>query len=223
LRELSNTTVEHGIGRQHMPLKVVGAGVGRTGTNSLKLALERLLGAPCHHMFEIRNDRTQIPGWTDAIEGRPVDWEALLAGYAALVDWPGASFWPELSAANPDALVLLSVRDPQSWYRSASNTIFPVIANPPAELAPWTETLRTMLRERFSDRLDDEGAMLDAFERHNNAVRKAIAPERLLEWSPTDGWEPICERLGLEVPGEAFPQTNSTAEFNTAAVTPAQP
>jgi Sulfotransferase domain len=203
-----------------MPLKVVGAGVGRTGTNSLKLALERLLGAPCHHMFEIRDDGTQVAGWTDAIEGRPVDWEAMLAGYSALVDWPGASFWPELSAANPEALVLLSVRDPQSWYRSASKTIFPFIENPRPERASWMATVRKLLRDRFSDRLDDEGTMVAAFERHNDAVRTAIAPKRLLEWSPADGWEPICERLGLDVPGEAFPQTNSTADFNS---TPAQP
>ncbi|HWX44117.1 MAG TPA: sulfotransferase [Solirubrobacteraceae bacterium] len=206
-----------------MPLRVVGAGVGRTGTNSLKLALERLLGGPCHHMFEIREDRTQIVGWTEAIEGRPVDWETMLAGYSALVDWPGASFWPELSAANPDALVLLSVRDPRLWYRSASNTIFPVLTDPPAELAPWIGALRRLLRERFSDRLEDEGAMIEAFERHNGAVREAIAPERLLEWSPGDGWEPICERLGLEVPGEDFPHTNSTAEFRARSGTPAQP
>ena len=197
-----------------MPLKVVGAGVGRTGTNSLKLALERLLAAPCHHMREIAHDRKQIPDWTDAIEGRPVNWETMLAGYSALVDWPGASFWPELSAANPEALVLLSVRDPQSWYQSASDTIYRVVANPPSELKPWMETMLVLLRERFSDRLDDEDAMTDAFERHNDAVRKATAPEHLLEWSPGDGWEPICERLGLAVPDEAFPHTNSTEEFN---------
>lgn len=204
-----------------MSLKVVGAGVGRTGTNSLKLALERLLGAPCHHMFEIRNDRAQIPDWTDAIEGRPVNWETMLAKYSALVDWPGASFWPELSAANPDALVLLSVRDPRSWYESASNTIFRVLSDPPAHLVPWMATMRTLLRDRFSDRFDDEAAMIDAFERHNDAVRKTIAPERLLEWSPRDGWGPICERLGLDVPSEDFPRTNSTAEFKARPNTPA--
>src|SRR5271154_1373306 len=157
-----------------MPLKVVGAGVGRTGTNSLKLALERLLGAPCHHMFEIREHRTQIAGWTDAIESRRVDWDSMLADYSALVDWPGASFWPELSAANPDALVLLSVRDPQAWYRSASKTIFPVLANPPAEFAPWMQTMRKLLRERFSDRLDNPVVMMDAYERHNEAVRQSV-------------------------------------------------
>src|SRR5258706_12215987 len=107
-----------------MTLQVVGAGVGRTGTHSLKLALEQLLGGRCHHMMEMFGNESQIAGWTEAIEGRPVDWNALLSEFTALVDWPGASFWPELHAANPDALVLLSVRDPEGWYKSASNTSF---------------------------------------------------------------------------------------------------
>jgi hypothetical protein len=203
----------HEIGGQDMTLKVVGAGVGRTATNSLKLALEQLLGEPCHHMFEIFAYPAQIPGWTDAIEGRPVDWSSLLTGYGALVDWPGASFWPELTAANPDALVLLSVRDPESWYRSASNTIFQTFDNAPPEVRPWLEAVRTLLRDRFSDQLDNPTAMMDAFDRHNDAVRQAIPSERLLEWSPADGWEPICERLGLEVPNDPFPRTNDTNQW----------
>jgi hypothetical protein len=196
-----------------MTLKVVGAGVGRTGTNSLKIALEQLLGEPCHHMFEIFANPAQVPDWIDAIEGRPVDWSTMLEGYAALVDWPGASFWPELSAANPDALVLLSVRDPESWYKSASNTIFQVLDNAPPEMRPWLEAVRTLLRDRFSDELDDPAAMMDAYVRHNDAVRRAIPSERLLEWTPADGWGPICERLGLDVPGDPFPKTNDTKQW----------
>ncbi len=196
-----------------MALKVVGAGVGRTGTNSLKLALEQLTGEPCHHMHEIFADPGQIPTWTDAIEGRPVDWATFPADYGALVDWPGASFWPELSAAHPDALVLLSVRSPESWYTSASNTIFNVLDNAPPEMQPWFQTVMTLLRERFSDRFDDPTAMMDAFERHNDAVRTAIPAERLLEWTPADGWEPICERLDVDVPDVPFPRTNSTDEW----------
>ena len=196
-----------------MELVVVGAGVGRTGTHSLKIALEKLLDAPCHHMLEILGDPTQIPAWTDAIEGRPVDWAAMLSAYRAIVDWPGGAFWPELSAANPDALVLLSVRDPESWYRSASNTIFLTFENMPPEIAPWMDTVRKLLRDRFSDRFDDPTAMMDAFTRHYNTVRAQVPAERLLEWTLGDGWEPICERLGLAVPGEPFPITNTTDEF----------
>jgi uncharacterized protein YndB with AHSA1/START domain len=196
-----------------MPLEVVGAGVGRTGTNSLKVALEQLLGKPCHHMFEIIVDPSQIPQWTDAIEGRPVDWSTMPMGYGALVDWPGASFWPELTEANPDALVLLSVRDPEDWYKSASNTIFQVFDNAPPEMLQWFESMHQLLGERFSDNLGDPGEMMTAFENHNDAVRRAIPAERLLEWSPGDGWDPICERLGLEVPDEPFPKTNDTNQW----------
>jgi hypothetical protein len=198
-----------------MALRVVGAGVGRTGTHSLKVALEQLLGGPCHHMAEMFGDPVLIAGFTDAIDGRPVDWSTLLERFVAQVDWPGAAFWPELAAANPDALVLLSVRDPEAWYRSASNTIFLAMDNLPPDVAPWMEAVKRLLRDRFSDRLDDETAMIDAFERHNAAVRAAIPSERLLEWRAGDGWEPICERLGLPVPAQPFPVTNTTNEFRT--------
>jgi hypothetical protein len=196
-----------------MALQVVGAGVGRTGTNSLKIALEQLLGVPCHHMFEILVDPSQISGWTDAIEGRSVDWSAMPTGYGALVDWPGASFWPELAEANPDALVLLSVRDPEDWYKSASNTIFQVFDSAPPEMRPWFESMRLLLGERFSNNLDDPSAMMAAFEHHNDSVRRAIPAERLLEWTPGDGWDPICERLGLGVPDGPFPKTNDTNQW----------
>lgn len=193
-----------------MTLKVVGAGVGRTGTNSLKLALERLLGGTCHHMFEVGSRAgEQIPLWTDAIHGRPVDWNTVMDGFVAQVDWPGASFWPELSAAYPDALVLLSVRPADEWYRSASSTIFQAMKLD----GGWLESMRKLLGDRFSNRFDDRTAMIEAYEAHNDRVRRSIPAGRLLEWSPAEGWEPICDRLGSEVPAEPFPVTNTTEEF----------
>jgi Sulfotransferase domain len=194
-------------------LMVVGAGVGRTGTHSLKLALEQLLSAPCHHMIEVLGNPDQIPAWIDAIEGRQVDWSRMLAPYGAIVDWPGGEFWRELSRANPDALVLLSVRDPEEWYRSASNTIFLTFDKMPPEMAPWMDAVRMLLKDRFSDRFDDPEAMIDAYVCHNDAVRAEVAASQLLEWNLGDGWDPICERLGLPVPAEPFPVTNSTNEF----------
>ncbi|MEA2207786.1 MAG: hypothetical protein QOF54_263 [Solirubrobacteraceae bacterium] len=198
-----------------MSLKVVGAGVGRTGTNSLKLALEKLLDGRCHHMLEVIGDApTQVPGWTEAIDGRDVDWQELLGDYVAQVDWPGASFWRELSAANPDALVVLSTRDADGWYRSASNTIFNVFENPPPGLERWfKDAVPKMFRERFCDELGNRAAMIDAFERHNAEVRAGVPADRLLEWTPADGWGPICERLGVAVPGDPFPLTNTTQEM----------
>ncbi|MEY2421087.1 MAG: hypothetical protein QOI95_1154 [Acidimicrobiaceae bacterium] len=203
-----------------MSLAVVGAGVGRTGTHSLKVALEQLLGGPCHHMIEILGDPSQIPAWIDAIEGGPVDWAKMLEGYRAIVDWPGGAFWRELLAANPDALVLLSVREPNVWYRSAANTIFPAVAHAPPEVAPWLNSVRRLLHDRFSDQFDDPAAMIAAYEEHNAAVRREVPPAQLLEWQPSDGWEPICERLGLPVPAEPFPVTNSTDDFRAMAGMP---
>lgn len=196
-----------------MSVKVIGAGVGRTGTHSLKQALEQLLGGRCHHMVEIIGDPPQAAAWTDAIEGRDVDWQQILDGYATVVDWPGASFWREISAANPDALVLLSTRDREAWYRSASDTIFNPIQAPPPGLEEWFGvTMPKLFAQRFSADLGDATAMMAAFDAHNAAVRAGVPAERLLEWTVADGWEPICERLGVAVPDEPFPLTNTTSE-----------
>jgi hypothetical protein len=197
-----------------MALKVIGAGVGRTGTLSLKVALEQLLGGRCHHMIEVfAQAEEQIPVWTAAIDGEQVDWHALLGGYVAQVDWPGASFWPELSEAFPDALVLLSVRDPEAWYRSATSTIFSGMHDAAEGGNAWMSSMLRLLDDRFSSEIDDRSAMIEAFERHNDRVRSTIPADRLLEWTPSDGWDPICKRLGLAVPEEPFPVTNTTEEF----------
>ncbi len=196
-----------------MSLRVVGAGVGRTGTHSLKEALETVLGGPCHHMVEVFAHPEQIPIWIDAIEGRPVDWAGLMKGYVAQVDWPGASFWPELLETNPDALVILSVRDPESWYTSASNTIFGGLVLSEGELGAWMGSMRRLLGDRFCDRLEDRDAMITAFDWHNDEVRRRVPSAQLLEWAPEQGWEPICARLGVPVPERPFPLTNTTEEF----------
>ncbi len=194
-------------------LQVVGAGVGRTGTHSLKLAFEQLLGGTCHHMVEVFGHPEQLPVWIDAIDGRPVDWGALMQDYTAQVDWPGASFWPELAAANPDALVVLSTRDPDAWFTSCTNTIFGGMRQMLEEGNEWMAAMLRLFDERFDDRVDDRDAMVAAFDRHNEQVRSGVPKERLLEWTVADGWDPICDRLGLPVPDAPFPLTNTTADF----------
>ena len=187
--------------------------MGRTGTHSLKDALERLLGGTCHHMIELLGHPEEIPGWIDAIEGRPVDWNKVLERYSAMVDWPGASFWREVLAANPDALVLLSVRDPEAWYKSAMDTIFAGLEFPDEQIGPWMTSVKKLLGDRFCNDFADKDAMIAAFLRHNDEVRAEVPAEQLLEWVPADGWAPICERLGVPVPDEPFPVTNTTKEF----------
>ena len=194
-----------------MSLRIVGAGLGRTGTMSLKLALERLLGAPCYHMLEVFEHPEHVPLWHAAARGEPVDWHALFAGYAAAVDWPVCSFWPEVSAAFPEASILLSTRSAESWWQSASQTIFPTSAKLTG--TPWHAMWMELAERRFTSRLDDRAAAIAAYERHNADVRARAPERRLVEWSAKDGWGPLCRVLGVAVPDEPFPHANSTEDF----------
>jgi len=191
-----------------MRLRLIGAGLGRTGTTSLKVALERLLGAPCHHMMEVFAHPEQVPVWHAAARGEMPDWKAFLAGYAASVDWPSAAFWPELAGAFPDAVILLSVRDPESWWKSASETIFQTLPlGPPA----WRAMVEDLMRARFTFPLDRD-ACIAAYRRWYEDARARIPRERLLEWRASDGWAPLCKALGVAVPEEPFPHTNTTED-----------
>ena len=197
-----------------MTLRVVGAGLGRTGTNSLKLALERLLGEPCYHMLECVPRPEHVDVWASAYAGTLPDWEQLYAGFGATVDWPSGPFWAPISEAFPDALILLSVRDPDAWWKSASSTIFLAMAKAIEEDPdkPWTQMASRMVTS-FSPGWRDESAAKAAFLAHNESVRQSAPADRLLEWQASDGWAPICERLGLAVPDEPFPHVNTTDDF----------
>lgn len=193
-----------------MPLQVIGPGVGRTGTYSLKLALERLLGGRCHHMAEVVADpERHLPLWAPVLRGDDTDWDEVFGGYVAQVDFPGAAVWREITTAFPHALVVLSVRPAEDWYRSAARTIFELDDD------HGSSPFLNLWRDWLGDRFDDPTAMIEAYERHNAAVRSAVAPERFLEWSVDDGWAPLCDRLGVAIPGEPFPWTNTTEQFRT--------
>jgi hypothetical protein len=200
-----------------MTLRVVGAGIGRTGTHSLKLALERLLGGPCYHMLEVFQHLDHVAEWHTGIRGESADWAAVFDGYVATVDWPGGAVWEPLSAAYPDALVLLSTRESaDAWWRSASATIFESIERAnrsPEGFAAWTAMVNDMLSLHFTRDWRNEAAAKDAYDRHNARVRAEVPTERLLEWQPGDGWAPLCAALGVAVPDEPFPHVNSTDDF----------
>ncbi len=197
-----------------MTLQLIGAGLGRTGTTSLKLALEELLGGPCYHMLEVRERPEDPDVWGDAYAGRSPNWQTFFAPYRATVDWPAAPFWYELSDAFPHAPILLSVRDPDVWWTSASNTIFPALATYFAPHAPddgWTRMGRGMMMS-FARDWQNESAAKDAYIAYNKHVRATAPANRLIEWRPEDGWDPICAALGLAVPDRPFPHTNTTAD-----------
>jgi len=199
-----------------MTVRIVGAGLGRTGTHSLKVAFEQLLGGTSHHMVEVFAHPDETPVWQAAAEGRMPDWQEFLSGYTATCDWPAAAFWPEIAAAFPDAPILLSVRDPEAWWTSASNTIFfPLrdsLAKEPGE-DPWADMIRALFGARFCSDIDDADAMKREFIAWNERARAEADPDRLVVWRASDGWGPICAALGVPVPDEPFPVTNTTAEF----------
>jgi len=200
-------------------LRIVGAGLPRTGTNSLKLALERLTGGRCYHMLEVSERPGAAAAWKAAAEGQAPDWDMLLGGYVAAVDWPASAFWRELAAANPTAPVLLSQRaSAAQWWGSVEKTVAVALTRPSddPEIARIREMGRTLAR-RFCPEWPNPAAVQAAYERHNAQVRAAVAPDRLVEWRPADGWEPLCAMLGVPVPDEAFPRTNDVAEFRAVA------
>jgi Sulfotransferase domain len=203
-----------------MTIQVIGAGLGRTGTHSLGLALERLLGGPCYRMIELFKHPEHVQVWEQALDGHTPDWDTLFAGYRATGDWTGAAFFAEHAEAYPDAIVLLSVRDADDWWRSFRDTMLESLQSEVDNADPWERALAParqltirLLADRFTPDWADEVAAKAAFERHNAAVRTAIAPGRLVEWRAGDGWEPICAALGRPVPADPFPHVNTTADF----------
>jgi hypothetical protein len=199
-----------------MTLRVIGAGVGRTGTYSLKLALNQLGLGPCHHMEEVlHNMAAQVPLWAAAANGHP-EWETIFKGYESAVDWPTAGFFRELNAAYPSAKFVLTTRSPESWAQSFSETIYKLLAgkdDAPPEMRAWLDMAAGVIdKTGFPGGLDMAGLM-QAFTAHDDAVKAAIPADRLLVYQVKEGWEPLCAFLDLPVPADPFPRTNDRGEF----------
>jgi hypothetical protein len=197
-------------------MRVIGTGVGRTGTYSLKLALDQLGQGPCHHMEEvIHNQPVQVPPWAAALRGDP-DWATIFKGYRSAVDWPTAGFFRELYRAFPSAKFVLTVRTPESWAESFSETIYKALAgraNAPKEVQAWLEmVVGVVTKTGFPEGLDVAG-LTRAFVAHTDGVKATIPPEQLLVYQVKDGWEPLCKFLSLPVPDSPFPRTNDRMEF----------
>jgi Sulfotransferase domain len=195
-----------------MPLEVIGAGYGRTGTMSLKLALEQLGLGPCFHMSEAIANPACIPGWVAAARGRP-DWEKLFAGFRSSVDHPGCAFYRELAAAYPHAKVVLTVRDANDWFDSTQATVFSPTMRTRVADPLFKEFLTRTVWGLFGAGIDDRELMVEAFARHSAEVQSTIAPERLLVFEVSQGWAPLCNFLGVPVPATPFPRVNSRAEM----------
>ncbi len=196
-------------------LRVVGAGLPRTGTQSLKGALERLLGGPCYHMEEVFQHLDHAPLWLGALDGDPSGWQTALEGYVAAVDWPASMLWREIAQANPDAIVLLSMRsDPRTWWESVDATIMRVRRGGVNEVDPGWLAMAATLFDRFGLNEGDADGAMAAYERHNADAQATVPAARLVEWHPGDGWEPICSALDLPVPNDPFPHRNTREDWD---------
>src|SRR5215203_5299182 len=215
-----------------MNLEVIGASFGRTGTMSMKAALEELGFGPCYHMKELFRHPEHMGQWRAAMRGDPVDWERVLGDYRATVDWPGCTFYEELMERNPDAKVLLSVRDPERWYESTRSTIYELgrisTGSSLSRLSfafffllafgtfntgqgPMTEEI--IWEGTFGGKFEDKRHAIEVFNRHNEEVRRRVPQEKLLVYEVKEGWGTLCEFLGVEEPDEPFPRLNDAAEM----------
>jgi Sulfotransferase domain len=202
-----------------MSLAVIGPGFGRTGTMSLKHALEQLGFGPCHHMEEVFAHPEQIPHWQAVAAGRPVAWDDVFAGYRSQVDWPGAHPWRELAATYPQSKVILSVRPEAAWWTSFSATIGALFDAPDqVPLPPHLRTMRDVAIEliqvqTFGCPSTDRQGVLAAYRRRTEEVCAAIPAERLLVFNVAEGWAPLCRFLDVPMPDVPFPRMNSTEQF----------
>ncbi len=215
-------------------VEVIGAGLPRTATLTQKIALEMLGISPCYHMLNVVSDLSGIYQWSDALDqktsGGQIAWSKIYTGFQATVDWPGAFFYQELMDAYPDAKVLLSVRDSEAWARSMQQTIWGALSGDTmlhdlavarARIEPEWHQFLTLMQDMWarSGLLDasqgsfDTSALATAMERYNQQVRDYVPPERLLVWSPAQGWEPLCEFLGVPVPSAPLPRVNDSGSF----------
>jgi Sulfotransferase domain len=211
-----------------MALKVIGAGWGRTGTESLKIALEQLGYNRCYHGFALFNDGARLQYWKELHEKGETDFEALFNGYEAAVDFPAAYYYRRLLQQYPDAKVILTVRDASQWYESAAHTIFKKPQPTKFKILKWIGKMSPKLnyipqiyyhiqtflfREAFNNQIENKEAMMALFNQWNEEVKKTVPPNQLLVYEVTQGWEPLCRFLNVAVPTNAFPKTNKKESF----------
>lgn len=202
-------------------MQVIGAGFGRTGTLSMKAALEQLGYDKTHHMIEVLmpKDQTQLDYWDAIGRGERPGWDKVFAGYEASVDFPSCVYWQELAQAYPDAKVVLTVRDFDSWYQSALTTIY-AVSTPPGWMKLFSKprkmdrmTRNIIWQGMFGGRFEDKAHVRKVWDDHIAAVKAGLPPERLLVFEVKDGWQPLCAFLGKPVPDTPFPRLNDAEQF----------
>ena len=200
-----------------MSLKIIGTGMSRTGTLSTKTALETLGFGPCHHMMELFANPDQVEKWVEVARCEPVAWGAVFDGYGSQVDFPGGRVWQQTIQAFPDAKVLHNERPEEDWWASYSGTInkfwqHRTRLDLPPHMAPIFKTMDKIVVQNLIGGTDKDSA-IKAYRRNNEKVRDTIPADRLLVFTPTDGWEPLCRFLQVDVPEGDFPRSHARDEF----------
>jgi len=201
-----------------MTIEILGAGFGRTGTNSLKLALEEIGLGPCYHMHEVAKNTGHVDLWDSAIHKGHFDADILYKNYKSAVDWPTVAFLPFLIKKYPEAKIILTLRDPSEWYESAKCTIFEAMLsgslNPDMDARRRVAMSRRLILERtFSEKYFDKEYCINVYEKHIESVVEAVPKERLLKYSVTEGWGSLCRFLDVSIPNTPFPVTNDRKSF----------
>jgi len=201
-------------------MKVIGSGFGRTGTLSMKYALEELGFDPCYHMQEVVKNPSHLKLWHDIVMGKPKNWDKIFTGFRATVDFPASIYYKELMEKYPDAKVVHTIRDPERWYNSTHETIYQVgfvfptwvktIIPPVRRFVGIAEMMWTLV---FDDRFEDRDYAIQVFNEYTEEVKRTVPPERLLVFEVKQGWEPLCEFLGVPVPDTPFPHVNDREEM----------
>lgn len=212
-----------------MTLKIIGTGLSRTGTKSLKEALEILTGESCYHMYELFLHPERLHLWVEAEEKQHTDWDSLFMGYGSAVDLPTTKYYAQLLEKYPDAKFVHTDRDPDSWYESAASTIF-------SPASPITKELRVIFESGdrstnwsrlrairfgslsiqeglFRGQTADKSSAISVYNEHNKNVKATIPPYKLLVFRIEDGWGPLCDFLNVEVPRVTFPHRNTRNSF----------
>lgn len=200
-----------------MALKVIGAGFGRTGTRSLKTALEELGFGKCYHMEEVMKNPRHLKYWAGIMESGQADWETLFRGYQSAADWPVAAYYRDLMAVYPDAKIILTVRDPESWYVSIMNTLYQLgrrfvqFTRIIPSMHQFLNAMEKVIWEViFHNKLEDKVHAVRVFNNHIEEVKRVVPEERLLIFEARHGWEPLCAFLNVPVPvNRPYPHKNN--------------
>lgn len=203
-------------------MKLINAGLGRTGTTSLKAALDHLGFGPGYHMFDVVSSEERLGHWEGIVcEGQEPDWAAVFDGYTSAVDGPCAIYYQQIMTAFPEAKIILTVRDAERWYRSTYDTLYQFAVNG-ARMPAGGDSMQARLYRMvstmiwnglFDGRFEDQAHAIEVFHRHNQEVVDHVEEARLLVYDVRQGWEPLCAFLGVNVPEQNFPHLNDSASM----------